>query len=71
MNMLTNIAQGNGRDYITPEDIEEAMNGLALDIELDFLEILAGEAGIGIEDKTCCAFVLLTKLREKDGKSTH
>lgn len=65
MNMLVNIAMGNGRNYITPEDIDESMQGLALDIDMDFLEILAGQAGFGIEDIDGCAFVLWNKLKEK------
>jgi hypothetical protein len=69
MNMLANLAKAAGRDYITPEDIDEAMQGLGLDIEMDFLEILANQVGIGIEDTDGCAFVLWTKLKEKyDGK---
>jgi hypothetical protein len=65
MNMLVNLAKAAGRDYITPEDIDEAMQGLGLDIEMDFLEILAGQVEISIEDTDGCAFVLWSKLKEK------
>lgn len=70
MNMLVNLARAGGRDYIMPEDIEEAMAGLGLDIEMDFLEILGNQVpGIGVEDASCCAFVLFQKLKARDDQN--
>jgi len=47
----------DGRNYITPEDVQAAIDAGAERAELqqEVLEVLGGE--MGAEDGTCCAFV--------------
>lgn len=60
MNKVTAIAAQAGRDYITPEDVEQAMNENADDphaIRIDVLEVLGIQTDFGAEDAGLCAFV--------------
>lgn len=57
-NVVAQLAHKDGRDYITPEDIGEAMKTHPEDkVRLDTLEIMADNAGFGLEDRGLCAFV--------------
>jgi hypothetical protein len=58
-NNLAQIAQAEGRSYITPEDVTQAFeNGVDENkVRLDVLEIMGGGTGFGIEDKSLTAFV--------------
>ena len=68
MNSITEIAKKHGRDYITPEDVNEALSKLrfaSLDriafvtqrVRMDVLEILARQTDFGVEDSNLCAFI--------------
>lgn len=58
MNCVTGIAKAEGRDYITPEDVGDALKKFDADkVRLDVLEVLGKQAGFGAEDKGLCAFV--------------
>ena len=59
MNKVIEIAEKYGRDYITPEDIEQAMNENGDDphgIRIDVLEVLGKQTAFGAEDPGLCAF---------------
>lgn len=58
-NTLAAIAAENGRNYITPEDVAEAINrATPIDrVRLDLLEILGKQTNYGVEDHSLCAFV--------------
>lgn len=57
-NILAQMAMAAKRNYITPEDIEEALETHPEDkIRLDALEIMADNAGFGCEDRGLCAWV--------------
>jgi len=58
-NTIAKIAKENNRDYITPEDVQEAINrgGDLTKIRLDVLEVMADNAGFGCEDRGLIAFV--------------
>lgn len=58
-NILIEVAQRYNRDYITPEDVSEAINDGAdlSQIRLDLLELLGRRTGYGVEDKGLCAFI--------------
>jgi len=67
------IARSAGRDYITPEDIHDAIeSGIEKEkLQDEVLLILGGVAGFGAEDAECCAFVATNdfkKLRRKRRK---
>ena len=58
---IVSSATSDGRTYITPEDIQEYMDQDEPDMVTlmrDFLMIMAGGTGYGIEDDKTCAFVL-------------
>jgi hypothetical protein len=58
MNTVTAIAAKQGRDYITPEDVSDALQDHALDqVRLDALEVLGKQTEFGAEDRSLCAFV--------------
>ena len=60
MNKVTGIAVKAGRDYITPEDVQQAMDESADDshgIRIDVLEVLGKQTDFGAEDAGLCAFV--------------
>lgn len=60
MNKVTAIAARAGRDYITPEDVQEAMDENRDDphgIRIDVLEVLGKQTAFGAEDAGLCAFV--------------
>lgn len=58
VNSLARLARKDGRDYVTPEDVTEALKTYPKDkVRLDILQILAGGSGYGAEDETLCAFV--------------
>ena len=55
---VTRIAKNQGRDYITPEDVSEALKKIPRErVRLDVLAILGKQAGFGAEDPSLCAFV--------------
>lgn len=57
-NVVAQLAHKHNRDYITPEDIGEALKDHPEDkVRLDVLEIMADNAGFGVEDRGLCAFV--------------
>jgi hypothetical protein len=59
MNMIANKAQEKGRDYATPEDVQELIDAgadIAM-LRLDALEILSNGGGVGIEDSDGFAFI--------------
>jgi hypothetical protein len=58
MNCVTEIAKTDGRDYITPEDVNEALRRHDISkVRLDVLEVLGRHAGFGAEDAGLCAYV--------------
>lgn len=58
MNCLTKIADANNRDYITPEDVTDALgDNNADDVRRDLLQIIGKQLPYGVEDVGCCAFV--------------
>ncbi len=55
---VTRIAIKNGRKYITPEDVADALKTNPIDrVRLNVLAILGKQAGFGVEDPGLCAFV--------------
>jgi hypothetical protein len=59
MNCLGVIANSKVRNYITPEDIREAIDsGIPLDsIRLSLLEILGGIEVYSVEDSYLCSYI--------------
>jgi len=59
MNLIIEIAKGYGRDYITPEDVAEALQRYpnVSGVRLDLLEVLGKRTGFGVEDWSLCAFI--------------
>jgi|GEM_PF-3533657 len=71
MNCVTNIAAKKNRDYITPEDVSEALKEFDVDrVRLDVLEVLGQHSGFGTEeiceDRGLCAFVAWEGKTEED-----
>jgi len=60
-NTVTEIAREAGRDYITPEDVQAAMDLYGRDdphrIRIDVLEVLGKASPYRAEDATACARV--------------
>lgn len=57
-NLIAQMAHKNKRDYITPEDIGEALKTIPKDkVRLDVLEVLGNCSGFGAEDSKLCAWV--------------
>jgi hypothetical protein len=56
---VLSIARGNGREYITPEDVGEALKvGVPrVDVMAQVLRVLGRIEGSGAEDWSLCAFV--------------
>ncbi len=55
---VTRIAQKSGRDYITPEDVGDALRTVPLErVRRDVLAVLAHQTDFGAEDSGLCAFV--------------
>lgn len=59
MNTVIEIAKKHRRNYITPEDVTEALESDVSDskIQRDVLEVLGNTAGFGAEDSSLCAFI--------------
>jgi predicted ATP-dependent protease len=60
VNSIIEIAQKNKRDYITPEDVSEALKLSRFSsnkVRLEVLEVLGEITGFGVEDPGLCAFV--------------
>lgn len=59
MNKVIEYAKRAGRNYITPEDVERAMNDNHDDphcVRIDVLEVMAKQTPYGVEDASLCAF---------------
>lgn len=57
-NCITEIARRDGRDYVTPEDVGEALKTDSVEIvRRDVLQVLGKQAGFGAEDASLCAFI--------------
>ena len=55
---VTRIAKKNGRDYIIPEDVKEALRTINRDrVRLDVLAVLGKQTQFGAEDGRLCASV--------------
>lgn len=60
MNSVIGIAKKHQRNYITPEDVSEALklSRFASDrVRLEVLEVLAKQTDYGAEDSSLCAFI--------------
>ncbi len=59
MNLIIEIAKNHRRNYITPEDVKEALEKYPNinDIRLDLLEVLGNVSNFGVEDYGSCAFI--------------
>jgi len=58
MNLLKEIARKDGRVYITPEDVGEAMKSHpAASAQSHLLAALSGRHDVGVEDPCLCAFI--------------
>jgi hypothetical protein len=58
-NALTALAERDHRQYITPEDVTDALKrGIDKDkVRLDVLEVLGAQTEFGAEDAGLCAFI--------------
>lgn len=57
-NTVTAIAQSKGRNYITPEDVNDALQDSPADtVRLDVLAVLGKQTKFGAEDYGLCAFI--------------
>ena len=57
-NVLTRIAEAERREYITPEDVSQALEHYSAErVRLDLLEVLGKQTPFGAEDSGLCAFV--------------
>jgi len=55
---VTRIAENDGRDYITPEDVSDALKNVPKGrVRLDVLAVLGKQTNFGAEDAGLCAFV--------------
>lgn len=58
MNCVIEIARTAGRNYITPEDVTDAlMSNNPETVRLAVLEILGKQTDFGVEDCSLCAFI--------------
>lgn len=59
MNVVTSIAERNGRDYITPEDVSAAFDAgnTAGTVRMAVLEVIGKQTRFGVEDAGLCAFI--------------
>jgi hypothetical protein len=74
MNSVTQIAARAGRKYITPEDVEKAMEAHRNDpdlVRLDVLEVLGKLTNFGAEDPSLCAFVAFEGPNDKINRRGH
>lgn len=57
--ILTSIAEQHGRNYVTPEDVSEALASHALKylIRMEVLALIGAQSKYGIEDASLCAFI--------------
>jgi hypothetical protein len=62
-NVIVGIAQKKGRNYITPEDVGEAVISQIPEQRIlkDLLEVVAGMTLYGVEDPALCAFVAINR----------
>jgi hypothetical protein len=58
-NSLAAIAVRERRNYITPEDVSELLDGPTLPVKVmrDLLEIIGKRTDFGVEDAGLCAFI--------------
>jgi hypothetical protein len=58
-NSITEISRKDGRNYITPEDVTQALEEKSDDnaVRLDVLEVLGRQTDFGAEDGGLCAFI--------------
>lgn len=57
-NVVVELAKTRGRDYITPEDVSDAIRaGNVPEVRRDVLEVIAKCAGAGAEDASLCAYI--------------
>jgi precorrin-6B methylase 1 len=57
-NPVTAIAKASGRDYITPEDVGDALASNGVDaVRMAVLEVLGKQIEFGFEDGGLCAFI--------------
>lgn len=57
-NCIIKMAREAKRDYITPEDVSNALRYYDKDLVcLDLLEVSGGQTGFGVEDYRLCAFI--------------
>ncbi len=60
MNSVIGIAKKHQRNYITPEDVSEALKlsrFASNRVRLEVLEVLAKQTDYGAEDSSLCAFI--------------
>lgn len=59
MTKLAEIAAANDRDYITPEDVQDAINAGAdrLELYVELLNIIGKQSGLGVEDVGLACFI--------------
>lgn len=57
--IVSSLARSHGREYITPEDIGDALKSGADEtlVRLEVLAHLGNQTSFGCEDSGCCAFV--------------
>ena len=61
-NCICEIAKNEGREYMTPEDVEYALELYPEEfVQKCVLEIIGKYTPFGIEDVSLCAFVSLNK----------
>lgn len=57
-NAVTALTRAAGRDYITPEDVGDALRTAPADtVRSAVLEVLGKQTGYGVEDPSLCAFI--------------
>ena len=60
MNSVIEVAKKHGRNYITPEDVSEALKlsrFASNRVRSEVLEVLAEQTDYGVEDSNLCAFI--------------
>jgi hypothetical protein len=57
-NVLEDIAKRNGRDYITPEDVDKATRSFPRSVvQWHLLAAIGKRHSVGVEDYSLCCFV--------------
>lgn len=72
MNTITSIASAAGRRYITPEDVQAAIDAHPHDIHrvrIDALEVLGKQTEFGAEDRSLCAFIAFRGTVSEQGQA--